>query len=350
MESSTESKPRVCFQFEVEKIIGVSSDGNYQVQWAPAWVSKFHLVGCEHLVQEFLQQQTHTEIKLEPEPEIELSDTNPSNYIDFNGEIEGQSFQQQSEEAKAKHELELELTYMANEVYGTTQDVLPEQLKSEPEIQLEMDEVFAEEEHDHSEQLVLHESNDQQSKRDTANEDILMENDAAALKDLAEDVPVSNDISLSEEKNALSTTDPPLNQSHSSQDREPSTSIRVKSKKQMKTKKNLCTVCGKVFPSPSSLTIHMRVHSGERPYSCPQCDKTFSLTATLKLHLRVHTGERPYACEQCGKSFSDKSNFTKHHRTHTGNKPYSCSNCGKTFIRKDKCKRHISRCMCTTQS
>ena len=50
-----EYRPSV--RFEVEKIIGVSSDGNYQVQWAPAWVSKFHLVGCEHLIQEFLQQQ-----------------------------------------------------------------------------------------------------------------------------------------------------------------------------------------------------------------------------------------------------------------------------------------------------
>ena len=49
------SRPLMCF--EVEKVIGVSSDGNYQVQWAPAWVSKFHLVGCEHLIQEFLQQQ-----------------------------------------------------------------------------------------------------------------------------------------------------------------------------------------------------------------------------------------------------------------------------------------------------
>ena len=55
MEVLSESKPRVCFDFEVEKIIGVSSDGRYQVQWAPAWVSKFHLVDCEHLVQEFLR-------------------------------------------------------------------------------------------------------------------------------------------------------------------------------------------------------------------------------------------------------------------------------------------------------
>ena len=51
----TESTPHI--RFEVEKVIGISSDGNYQVQWAPAWVSKFHLVGCEHLIQEFHHKQ-----------------------------------------------------------------------------------------------------------------------------------------------------------------------------------------------------------------------------------------------------------------------------------------------------
>ena len=53
-----DSRPRMCF--EVEKVIGVSSDGSYKVQWAPAWVSRFHLVGCEHLIQEFHRRETTT--------------------------------------------------------------------------------------------------------------------------------------------------------------------------------------------------------------------------------------------------------------------------------------------------
>merc|ERR1712013_171305 len=59
------SRPLMCF--EVEKVIGVSSDGSYQVQWAPAWVSKFHLVGCEHLIEEFIErrQQQHTQEQLQ---------------------------------------------------------------------------------------------------------------------------------------------------------------------------------------------------------------------------------------------------------------------------------------------
>ena len=52
---------RPSVSFIVEKIIGVSSgDGNmknYQVQWAPTWVSSSNLVGCQHLIQEFINQQ-----------------------------------------------------------------------------------------------------------------------------------------------------------------------------------------------------------------------------------------------------------------------------------------------------
>ena len=58
VESPFDMKPRMCF--EIEKVIGISSDGNvrsYQVQWAPAWVNSFHLVGCEHLIHEFLNKQ-----------------------------------------------------------------------------------------------------------------------------------------------------------------------------------------------------------------------------------------------------------------------------------------------------
>ena len=60
-------KPSVCF--EVRKIIGISTnDGNcktYQVQWAPSWISGFHLVGCEDLIEQFEHEQTEEHIKIE---------------------------------------------------------------------------------------------------------------------------------------------------------------------------------------------------------------------------------------------------------------------------------------------
>lgn len=56
--TTTNMKPSVCF--EIQKIIGISCDGNvrnYQVQWAPTWISGIQLVGCEHLIDDFLNKQ-----------------------------------------------------------------------------------------------------------------------------------------------------------------------------------------------------------------------------------------------------------------------------------------------------
>ena len=74
MNASIGSKPRVSFEFEVEKVIGISSDGSYHVQWAPTWVNKFQLLGCQHLVDEFLRRQQSQGNEPEPETQRETSD------------------------------------------------------------------------------------------------------------------------------------------------------------------------------------------------------------------------------------------------------------------------------------
>lgn len=49
-----------------------------------------------------------------------------------------------------------------------------------------------------------------------------------------------------------------------------------------------CCICGKSFPFQSSLSQHMRKHTGQKPYQCPYCGHRASQKGSLKVHIRSH--------------------------------------------------------------
>ncbi|CAN9509603.1 unnamed protein product [Ophioblennius macclurei] len=91
--------------------------------------------------------------------------------------------------------------------------------------------------------------------------------------------------------NGMSFATPSLVTTSHSQDLQSSTSLTSASSSGRP--QHVCRFCGKVLSSDSSLQIHLRSHTGERPYQCPVCLSRFTTRGNLKAHFLRHREQNP---------------------------------------------------------
>lgn len=105
-----------------------------------------------------------------------------------------------------------------------------------------------------------------------------------------------------------------------------------------------CNICSKTFSTPASLSMHKKIHSGEKPHQCGTCGKSFTQIGTLRAHERVHTGEKPYECNICGKTFAQCGSFRMHERRHHRDMMENfqkCFVCGASFSTIEDLQKHL---------
>lgn len=113
----------------------------------------------------------------------------------------------------------------------------------------------------------------------------------------------------------------------------------------------------KNIPVPLRIPSGLSLATGkQRKFHCSYCSYMSDYRAKLNRHMRLHTGERPFTCDVCGRAFSRKDHLQKHLPTHEGRPkdhhggiidflpsllgiassqhPYRCKLCGRGFIQK----------------
>ena len=107
-----------------------------------------------------------------------------------------------------------------------------------------------------------------------------------------------------------------------------------------KRRKFQCPRCPSVLYSKGHLKIHMRYHTGERPYKCDFCDKCFAERSTLRKHEATHR-DPDFWCPFCRKGFCREDSLRVHVRYHNDINPYICTTCNETFRTSSHLREHF---------